>query len=71
MREVGGDRIEQDTDDDNQGKQQSEAKQRAAQPPGMTEMVKHAHRRLEEPYRQTVGVLGVVRAATHDRVFEA
>jgi len=34
-REVSGDWVEHDTDDDNQGKQQSEAKQRAARPPGM------------------------------------
>jgi hypothetical protein len=43
VREVGGDRIEQNTDNDNQGKQQSEAKQRAARPPGMTEMAEYAH----------------------------
>jgi hypothetical protein len=41
--EVGGDRIEQDTDDDNQGKQQSEAKQRATQPSGLTETAEYAH----------------------------
>ena len=43
--EVGGYRIEHETDDDRQGKQQSEAKQRATRPPGMTEMLRHAHRR--------------------------